>query len=374
MRHGCCKIDKYRMIIVGGSNAQEKFLSSGAIYDTRTEQWKTLPNDMPEALADCSVVAKGDYVYVIGGKGALVYAVANTVYRLSLKTYQWTTIAPMVSSRARFAAVLKGDYIYVFGGMSRRLQPAWLASAERYSIADNIWEALSDMAGGRVEHCAVASSSSSSSSSSGSSDIYIVGGSVLFKHAVSLERFDTASLCWKRDRNLIDMPEGRTNAAAVMLQDRYLVVIGGCGENVIAAANCYIYDCIFNRWARRSVSIDMNTALGNHTAVALGGKITVAGGQNDLKPLTSMEYIDTRDLLNFVPLVYPLPTFYFNQIIQTGKAYYDANGDVDSDDADVEDLRAIWQIRNSSRGTITNLIHLLVMNTYRVASLYQKYN
>ena len=41
-----------------------------------------------------------------------------------------------------------------------------------------------------------------------------------------------------------------------------------------------------------------------------------SGGQG----LSSMKCIDTRDVLEYAPLDYPLPVEYFNQVLQLGKA------------------------------------------------------
>ena len=43
------------MIIVGGEDAAEDILASGMIYDTRTELWTSLLNDMPEPLRSFSI-------------------------------------------------------------------------------------------------------------------------------------------------------------------------------------------------------------------------------------------------------------------------------------------------------------------------------
>ena len=112
--HGSAKIDQHRMIIVGGKDTGGNRLSSGYIYDVRTQQSTRLLNDMPVALFSCCVVANEEFVYVIGGYGNRRYV--NTLYRLCLKTFVWTTMAPMGTARSLFAAALKENYIYVFGG------------------------------------------------------------------------------------------------------------------------------------------------------------------------------------------------------------------------------------------------------------------
>ena len=114
--HGCCVIDEHRMIILGGMDDDDNVMSSGFIYDTRTEQSTSLPNEMPEALCWFSAVANKRYMYYIGGRGA-DYRVVNTVYRLLLDTYTWTTMAPMGPARCGCACVLLGDYVYIFGGI-----------------------------------------------------------------------------------------------------------------------------------------------------------------------------------------------------------------------------------------------------------------
>jgi len=74
--HGSAKIDDHRIIIVGGKDEDGNILSSGLIYNVRTQQSTPLPNDMPAALYDFCVVANNEYVYVIGGNG--IDAVVNT--------------------------------------------------------------------------------------------------------------------------------------------------------------------------------------------------------------------------------------------------------------------------------------------------------
>ena len=108
---GFCKIDDHRMIIIGGENADGN-LSSGTIYDARTELWTPLPNDMPVSLQELGIAGNDKYVFVIGGMTASD-RYSNSVYRLLLVTYEWTTMAPMATALCRLAAARKGDYICV---------------------------------------------------------------------------------------------------------------------------------------------------------------------------------------------------------------------------------------------------------------------
>ena len=251
----------------------------------RTQQSTPLPNDMPAALTDCCVVANDGFAYVIGGEDISGDAV-NTVYRLCLKTQEWTIMAPMGSARGDFAAALKDNYIYVFGGLGEFFEI--FSSTERYSIDNNTWEDLPRIPkGSRASHCAV---------SSAGSEIYVVGG----EDTCSVDVFDTATLTWKNETHLHDMPEERWRAAAVVLKKKYLVVIGGDDHNC-ATASCLIFDFSSNNWSSTPASMDMIKARYEHTAVVLDGKIVVDA------------------LLEYAPLHYPLPDWILDRVFDIGK-------------------------------------------------------
>ena len=132
--------------------------------------------------------------------------------------------------------------------------------------------------------------------------------------------FDTALLEWRDKARLCDMPEMRDYAAAVVVKNRYLVVIGGRVERSDETAGCLIYDCSINEWSSTPASMNMITACYRHTAAVLDGKIVVAGGYNQEQYISSMECINACDILEYAPLDYPLRDIYFNQILQLGKA------------------------------------------------------
>ena len=306
--HGCCEIDDHRMIIVGGRSAYGFMLSSGMIYDARTELWTPLPNDMPEDLFGFGIAANDKYVFVIGGMPARC-EFSKSVYRLSLETYEWTTMAPMENARYRLAAARKGDYIYVFGGVGSvsRL-------VERYSIIGNAWEPLPDMKKERHSHCAVAGPGS---------DIYIAGGNYCID---SLDILDTASLLWKTAGTPRKLPV-KKYAVAVLLKDQYLAVIGGSNDDYDATADCLIYDTWSKHWSVTPSSMDMLTPRHSFIAAVLDSKIVVAGGTDGRRQvLSSTECIDIDDLLEYAPLHYPLPSLVFDRILEIGKADDDTGG------------------------------------------------
>ena len=301
--HGCCVIDEHCMIILGGEGGWRSLLPSGIIYDATSEHSTPLPNEMPAARYGFSAVANERYIFVIGGFDADDNAV-RTMYRLSLETYQWTALTPMGTARYACVCVLLDNYVYIFGGLNSN---GAVVSVERYSIVGNSWEDLPDMGAARWDHYAVAAMRNI---------IYILG-----RYGTRvLEVFDTALLEWRREASLCDMPEVRDHAAAVVLKNRYLVVIGGYDDEEEATAGSLIYDCSINRWSSTPASMNMITARVDHTASVLDGKIVVTGGGSGRQSLSSVECIDARNVLEYAPLDYPLPQIYFNQILQLGKA------------------------------------------------------
>ena len=297
--HGCCKIDDHRMIILGGRNAYAKTLSSGMIYDVRTELWTPLPNDMPKSLRDFGIAGNDKYVFIIGGESP--GRLSKAVYRLSLETFEWTTMAPMDTVRNRFAAVRKGDYIYVFGGSGNG---CILKSVERYSILNNAWEHLPDTEEGRYDHCAVAGSGSA---------IYIVGGDNINS---SLEIFDTTPLLWKIAGTPREIP-GKKYAVTVLLKDQYLVMIGRLDEYECVTADCLIYDIWSKHWSVTPPSVDiLKPRADDLTAAVLDGKIVIVGG---LGCEPDSEFIYINDLLEYAPLHYPLPSLVLIKYLRLGE-------------------------------------------------------
>jgi len=181
----------------------------------------------------------------------------------------------------------------------------------------------------RCDHCAVAGWDGL---------ILIVGGiSEAGVSVSSLEVFDTETLEWSTTEvNLRDVPGYTCHAPAIVLKDKYLVVIG-CNRGGSHSseeqeqdfpASCFIYDFWSNRWSSLPPSMNMNTARWLHTAEVLDGKIVVAGGWDiNLNNVSSMECIDVDALLEYAPLHYPLPSLLFNRILILGKGD-DVNGGV----------------------------------------------
>ena len=113
-----------------------------------------------------------------------------------------------------------------------------------------------------------------------------------------------------------------------------MVKIGGLNEDGYATADCLIYDIWSKHWSLTPLSMDMLTSRAICSAAVLDGKIVVAGGMSGYsRSLSSTEFIDIDDLLEYAPLHYPLPSLVFNRILEIGKPDDDRDDTYDADEA-----------------------------------------
>eukprot|EP00814_Leptocylindrus_danicus_P008100 CAMPEP_0116028000 /NCGR_PEP_ID=MMETSP0321-20121206/15088_1 /TAXON_ID=163516 /ORGANISM="Leptocylindrus danicus var. danicus, Strain B650" /LENGTH=235 /DNA_ID=CAMNT_0003501711 /DNA_START=515 /DNA_END=1218 /DNA_ORIENTATION=+ len=228
-------------------------------------------------MSRCGVVFhKGSKsVYVIGGRQSRKRS--SSVYRLSLRSFQWHRMARMSTPRDGCAVAVVGDSIYAFGGKDQDDQK--LSSAERYSISRDSWSGLRDMRYARDGHFAAVMDDK----------IYIMGDFLGFR---AVEVYDTSARRWKSAGSVPATPVKLFLAAAVTVEDRFLIVVGGEGRTDRDGASCLIYDKDKNEWLEgdsdnddQYYDLQMSTSRGLHSAVVLGSdrypRIVVAGGRDE---------------------------------------------------------------------------------------------
>jgi hypothetical protein len=97
---------------------------------------------MPEAIGYHSACAVAGLIYVIGGQRNSDIVVTS-VHSFHPATNAWSTVAPMLSPRVGFTTFVLGGSIYAAGGYDGS---SLLSSVERYDVASDNWEVVSDMA------------------------------------------------------------------------------------------------------------------------------------------------------------------------------------------------------------------------------------
>jgi hypothetical protein len=134
------------------------------MFDHAGNAWYTvgqLPNDI--VISDLSAWAWQDYIYVAGGFQGDYTAVAST-YRLNMANVETNTqngfelvmnyerVASANVARGDFHVIEMNGYAYLAGGITHANN--WCTSlrgTERYHMASDTWETLSDLAFGRAD-------------------------------------------------------------------------------------------------------------------------------------------------------------------------------------------------------------------------------
>jgi N-acetylneuraminic acid mutarotase len=139
---GACVLGSSIFVFGGyrGGDA-ESVKKSTYCYDTATNLWSTLA-PMPETRMNHSVCVVSGLIYVIGGE-MVVGTPVGSVHCLDPATNAWSMIAPMLNTRTGLVSYVLGGTIYAAGGFGGA---SLLSSVERYDVASDRWEVVSDMA------------------------------------------------------------------------------------------------------------------------------------------------------------------------------------------------------------------------------------
>jgi N-acetylneuraminic acid mutarotase len=126
------------------SEEDDVTVKSTFCYNTLTNVWTTLA-PMPVARMDHGVCVVSGMIYTIGGQSTLLQdaSAPSSVYRFDSAANLWSTVAPALSPRVHLATFVLGGSLYVAGGYYGSI---CLASVERYDVASDRWEVVSNMA------------------------------------------------------------------------------------------------------------------------------------------------------------------------------------------------------------------------------------
>lgn len=123
---------------IGGLGNGNSVLAAVERYDAASDSWSIVA-PLPQARFAFPAVDDGmGHIFTFGGATTNNSAsVSNTVYRYSVDTNTWTTVAPMLTATRDSAAVLASNgRIYVLGGSSGS---ASLATVQSYDLLTNSW-------------------------------------------------------------------------------------------------------------------------------------------------------------------------------------------------------------------------------------------
>ncbi len=103
------------------------------VYDLKSKQWKTLPNNLPTLRAGNTAVLFQNEILVIGGESDSQEMAHDDVEALQLKKETWRKLAPMKEGRHGTSAILFDQKLYLASGCGKRGGEPELKSMECFS-------------------------------------------------------------------------------------------------------------------------------------------------------------------------------------------------------------------------------------------------
>lgn len=169
----------------------------------------------------------GAFPYAIGGlNGGSVLA---TVERYNVATDSWSYTASLPQARFDFPAVDDGaGHIYTFGGATANNATSVSNTVYRYTVATNTWQTMAAMPVATRDSAAVLASNGR---------IYVLGGSSAAGAIATVQSYDPAANTWTSET---DLPAARTSAAAVGDALGRIEVIGGYDASHVAVNTVWV--------------------------------------------------------------------------------------------------------------------------------------
>ena len=170
----------------------------------------------------------GNQPYAIGGLGN-GNAVLSSVERYNVAQDSWSNVAPLPQGRFAFAAVDDGaGHIFTFGGATVNNSTSVSSTVYRYTVATNSWQTMAPMLTATRDSAAVMGSDGR---------IYVLGGSSGNSTLATVQSYDPAANTWRTETNL---PAPLSQAAAVTDALGRIEVIGGYDLNHVALSTVIV--------------------------------------------------------------------------------------------------------------------------------------
>jgi N-acetylneuraminic acid mutarotase len=104
------------------------------VYDFKTQQWSTLPNNLPTLRAGTYALLLGQEIVVLGGESPTQEAAHAEMEALDIKRNTWRSLSPMIQGRHGTGVILYDDALYVASGSGNRGGGPELNTMECFSL------------------------------------------------------------------------------------------------------------------------------------------------------------------------------------------------------------------------------------------------
>lgn len=195
------------MVILGGMDSEDQTLLSVVQFDPSTNRWASLP-DMPQGRSAASIAAFDGKLVVAGGVD-MDFNRLSSVQQLDLQTGCWSNLPDMPTARCSAGVTVLGDKLVIVGGKEGGCCGSDTSkSVLQFDAVNQAWSQLPDMPFGRCNASAAVIDSK----------LVVLGGQDdRYKVLKTVSQFDPATQCWTQ---LPDMPEQRCLGNMVMLMPR----------------------------------------------------------------------------------------------------------------------------------------------------------
>ena len=245
----------------GGYNGST--LASTGVYDIATDTWSTA-DDMPSGRYYFDCVGIGAKMYCGGGYNSGGQTTMYIFDPAAAAGSQWTTGASMPVYRYAYAGVALNGKYYLLGGYSGG---AYSASCDVYDPASDTWDTIPDMETPRRYGLAGAIGGK----------IYITGGlSASGTVTDSTQMYDPATNTWYP--RAPHPGGGWVRTADGVMDDRFLVIVGGYAADATASNYVLAYDALNDAWLPLQMS-QLHLTYGAEGDIDDDGNLWVASGR-----------------------------------------------------------------------------------------------
>jgi N-acetylneuraminic acid mutarotase len=185
--------------------------SSLMIYDPTIDEW-IVGNDMPSPRGAGGVCFFDSSIYYVGGIDQQKQ-ISNQLFKFDTRTNQWDSLPPMPTPRDHLRMEPVNGILYAISGRKDDLRFN-LTCVEAFDIKNNSWSKKAEIPLGRGGF----------GSTVFKGKIYTFGGENVWSCFDNLEEYDPLTDKW---RNLNNLPEPRHGICAGVIGDKIHMVSGG---------------------------------------------------------------------------------------------------------------------------------------------------
>jgi len=257
--NGCC------LLALGGKESTNMVSREIQVYHSDLGDWYKLGEMETAAYCHCLAVLN-DYLFVVGGQEQFDNngnTATNYVYRFDPRSGTWLKMQSMLDSRTDFHVSVINGSLYAVAG---RNSTGPLQTAERYKVAMDKWEHISELPQAVCAHAGTGLNG----------QLYVSGG-------FATDGFQRCVYCYAPETDKWEVKASLNHERGLHCMVSYenrLLVIGGNNKTSGQRRDVLqteVYDTLTNQWTAVKPLFEGQSEAG---AAVVNGKIYIIGGHN----------------------------------------------------------------------------------------------